>query len=56
MVADHPEILQGSANKYQNWKVTDPERLSSLRERQTTLILSSASSAQKMIHTASVLR
>ena len=26
MVADHPEILQGSTNKYQNWEVTDPER------------------------------
>src|SRR5438034_10476973 len=26
MVADHPEILVGSTNKYQNWEVTDPER------------------------------
>jgi len=26
MVADHPEILRGSTNKYQNWEVTDPER------------------------------
>ena len=26
MVADHPEILQGSTNKYQNWEVADPER------------------------------
>ena len=26
MVADHPEILEGSSNKYQNWEVTDPER------------------------------
>jgi uncharacterized protein len=26
MVADHPEILAGSSNKYQNWEVTDPER------------------------------
>jgi predicted acyl esterase len=26
MVADHPEILQGSTNKYQNWETTDPER------------------------------
>ena len=26
MVADHPEILDGSTNKYQNWEVTDPER------------------------------
>jgi uncharacterized protein len=26
MVADHPEILAGSTNKYQNWEVTDPER------------------------------
>ena len=26
MVTDHPEILQGSSNKYQNWEVTDPER------------------------------
>jgi predicted acyl esterase len=26
MVTDHPEILQGSTNKYQNWEVTDPER------------------------------
>ena len=26
MVEDHPEILDGSTNKYQNWEVTDPER------------------------------
>ncbi len=26
MVTDHPEILVGSSNKYQNWEVTDPER------------------------------
>jgi predicted acyl esterase len=26
MVGDHPEVLQGSTNKYQNWEVTDPER------------------------------
>ncbi len=26
MVADHPEILEGSTNKYQAWEVTDPER------------------------------
>ncbi|HSV83606.1 MAG TPA: CocE/NonD family hydrolase [Ramlibacter sp.] len=26
MVADYPEILQGSSNKYQSWEVTDPER------------------------------
>ena len=26
MVEDHPEILEGSSNKYQNWEVTDPER------------------------------
>jgi uncharacterized protein len=26
MVADHPEILESSSNKYQNWEVTDPER------------------------------
>ena len=26
MVADHPEILEGSSNKYQAWEVTDPER------------------------------
>lgn len=26
MVADYPEILDGSTNKYQNWEVTDPER------------------------------
>jgi predicted acyl esterase len=26
MVADHPEILVGSTNKYQAWEVTDPER------------------------------
>ncbi len=25
MVADYPEILEGSTNKYQNWEVTDPE-------------------------------
>jgi predicted acyl esterase len=26
MVTDHPEILRGSTNNYQNWEVTDPER------------------------------
>ena len=26
MIEDHPEILVGSTNKYQNWEVTDPER------------------------------
>jgi uncharacterized protein len=26
MVEEHPEILQDSTNKYQNWEVTDPER------------------------------
>lgn len=26
MVRDHPEILEGSTNKYQVWEVTDPER------------------------------
>jgi len=26
MVAAHPEILEGSTNKYQAWEVTDPER------------------------------
>ena len=26
MVADYPEILTGSTNKYQNWETTDPER------------------------------
>jgi hypothetical protein len=26
MVADHPEILEGSTNRYQAWEVTDPER------------------------------
>jgi hypothetical protein len=26
MVQDHPEILKGSTNKYQNWETTDPER------------------------------
>jgi len=26
MVADYPEILEGSTNQYQNWEVTDPER------------------------------
>ena len=26
MVANHPEILEGSTNKYQAWEVTDPER------------------------------
>ena len=25
MVQDHPEILEGSTNKYQDWEVTDPE-------------------------------
>ena len=25
MVADHPEILKMSSNKYQNWETTDPE-------------------------------
>ena len=26
MVADYPEILRDSTNKYQNWETTDPER------------------------------
>ena len=26
MIADHPEILEGSTNRYQAWEVTDPER------------------------------
>ena len=26
MVGDHPDILEGSTNKYQNWETTDPER------------------------------
>jgi predicted acyl esterase len=26
MIADHPEILEGSTNKYQSWEVPDPER------------------------------
>lgn len=26
MIADYPEILEGSTNKYQAWEVTDPER------------------------------
>ena len=26
MIADYPQILQGSTNKYQNWETTDPER------------------------------
>ena len=26
MIADHPEILDGSTNQYQAWEVTDPER------------------------------
>jgi uncharacterized protein len=26
MVTDHPEILEGSTGKYQNWETTDPER------------------------------
>jgi putative CocE/NonD family hydrolase len=26
MITDHPEILDGSTNKYQNWETTDPER------------------------------
>jgi len=26
MVEDHPEILEGSTNTYQNWETTDPER------------------------------
>jgi hypothetical protein len=25
MVTDHPEILQMSSNKYQNWETTDPK-------------------------------
>ena len=25
MVQDHPEILKGSTNQYQNWETTDPE-------------------------------
>lgn len=27
MVRNHPEILEGSTNKYQNWEVADPEKL-----------------------------
>ncbi len=26
MIEDHPEVLKGSTNKYQNWETTDPER------------------------------
>jgi predicted acyl esterase len=26
MIADYPQILEGSTNKYQNWETTDPER------------------------------
>jgi predicted acyl esterase len=26
MIADHPEVLEGSTGKYQNWETTDPER------------------------------
>jgi len=26
MIADHPEVLEGSTNKYQSWEVADPER------------------------------
>jgi hypothetical protein len=26
MSADHPEVLAGSTNKYQNWEVVDPEK------------------------------
>jgi predicted acyl esterase len=26
MTRDHPEIAQGSSNKYQNWELVDPER------------------------------
>ena len=26
MVASHPEVAQGSTNKYQNWEVVDPEK------------------------------
>ena len=26
MVADYPELLTGSTNRYQNWETTDPER------------------------------
>jgi uncharacterized protein len=26
MIEDHPDVLRGSTNKYQNWETTDPER------------------------------
>ena len=26
LVADHPDVLEGSSNAYQAWEVTDPER------------------------------
>lgn len=26
MIAEHPDILEGSTNRYQSWEVTDPER------------------------------
>ena len=26
MVTDHPDVAQGSSNRYQNWEVVDPER------------------------------
>jgi predicted acyl esterase len=26
MIADHPDVLEGSSNKYQSWEVADPER------------------------------
>ncbi len=26
MIADHPDVAQGSTNKYQNWEVVDPEK------------------------------
>src|SRR5580692_3175915 len=26
MVRDHPEVAEGSTNKYQNWEVVDPEK------------------------------
>jgi predicted acyl esterase len=26
MIEDHPDVLKGSTNKYQNWETTDPER------------------------------
>jgi len=26
MIADHPDVVEGSSGKYQNWELVDPEK------------------------------